>query len=88
MENDVCEKFAKCPIFQNGVLFNEFTGETYKTLYCLRPGRYQTCKRYLASKECNCSIPDRIMPNSSLSLEEIILRAREDAAKQLTENKD
>ena len=37
--NQVCEKLAKCPIFQKGILFNEFTGETYKMLYCLRPDR-------------------------------------------------
>ena len=78
----VCEKLAKCPIFQKGVLFNEFTGETYKTLYCLRPGRYQQCKRYQASKQCNCSIPDIIMPNSSLSVEEIIARAQSDIDKE------
>ena len=74
--DQVCEKLTKCPIFQKGVLFNEFTGETYKTLYCLRPGRYKQCKRYQATQQCNCSIPDIIMPNSSLSVEEIIARAQ------------
>ena len=80
--NQVCEKLAKCPIFQKGILFNEFTGETYKMLYCLRPDRYQTCKRYQASLQCNCTIPEMIMPNSSLSLEDILERAKAEADKE------
>ncbi|MBO7143135.1 MAG: hypothetical protein J6V76_08520 [Bacteroidales bacterium] len=77
MDNRICEKFAKCPIFQKGVLFNELTGETYKNLYCLRADKFKNCKRYQASAECSCSIPDTIMPNSSLSVEEIIKRVQE-----------
>lgn len=80
MESQVCAKLANCPIFQKGILFNEFTGETYKNLYCLRPERYKECKRFLASSQCDCKIPERIMPNSSLSVEEIIQRAKEAAS--------
>ncbi|MBP5502233.1 MAG: hypothetical protein IKR94_05665 [Bacteroidales bacterium] len=83
MDNRICEKFAKCPIFQKGVLFNELTGETYKNLYCMRADKYKTCKRYLASAECACSIPETIMPNSSLSIEEIVARAKEKNAKNI-----
>ncbi|MCQ2976260.1 MAG: hypothetical protein MJ211_15780 [Bacteroidales bacterium] len=79
MSQEVCEKLAKCPIFQKGILFNEYTGETYKNLYCLKPDKYITCKRFIASKECNCPIPEKIMPNSSLSIEEIVAKAKEAA---------
>ncbi len=72
MENDVCKKLEKCPIFVKGVLVNDFADLAYKNMYCLVPGKYKTCKRYLAAQATGKPVPESIMPNSSKSLEEII----------------
>ncbi len=70
---EVCPKVAKCPIFQAGTLLNEQTGETYKAVYC-QSERHKQCKRYLASKKCNCAIPVQVLPNAYISVDEIVKR--------------
>lgn len=72
MENDVCKGLEKCPIFVKGVLANDYTGVAYRNMYCLVPGKYQECKRYLASKATGKPVPESVMPNSQKSVEEII----------------
>jgi len=73
MEALSCPKFAKCPIYQKNVFKNESAGETYKNLYCnAGETRFKTCKRYLVSEKVGRPAPDSIMPNSSLSVDEII----------------
>ncbi len=72
MENSVCAKLEKCLIFQKGILVNDYTGVAYKNMYCLVPGKYQECKRFLAAKATGKPVPENIMPNSKKSLEEII----------------
>lgn len=73
METATCTKFAKCPIYQKNVFFNEKAGETYKTLYCTAGEvKYKTCKRYIVSEMMGRPAPDNIMPNCSLTVEEII----------------
>lgn len=72
MENDICKSIEKCPIFVKGILVNDFAGLAYKNMYCLVPGKYKTCKRYLAAQATGKPIPESIMPNSNKSLEEII----------------
>jgi len=53
-------------------LFSEQTGQTYKNLYCLKPEKYNKCKRYLVSTKSKLTIPESVMPNSSLEVNEII----------------
>lgn len=72
MENDVCKGLEKCPIFVKGVLVNDYTGVAYRNMYCLVPGKYQECKRYLVSKATGKPAPESIMPNSKKSVEEIV----------------
>jgi hypothetical protein len=76
MENtNECPKLAKCPIYQKNVFKNEKAGETYRNLYCLAgESKYSTCKRYIVSNRVGKPAPDTIMPNSSLSVEEIIAK--------------
>lgn len=71
--SEICPKVEKCPIFQKGVLSNEKTGDTYKSLYCTN-ARYKTCKRFLASKICQKPIPVQVLPNAIISPEEIAKR--------------
>lgn len=70
---EVCSKIEKCPIFNEGTLLNEKTGETYKTVYCMTE-RYKQCKRYLASQRCNGPIPVQVLPNASITVDEIVKR--------------
>ncbi|MBQ3636454.1 MAG: hypothetical protein II951_12705 [Bacteroidales bacterium] len=72
MGNDVCKKIEKCPIFVKGVLANKYTGVAYRKLYCLLPGKYKNCKRYLASEQTGRPVPENIMPNSNKPLDEIV----------------
>ena len=71
MEDTLCPKTPKCPIF-NGILKGtEFT-DTYKELYCEagEEGRNR-CRRYQVALKVGMCPPD-ILPNSSKTVEEII----------------
>jgi len=72
MAENVCPKLEKCPIFIKGVLFSEMAGEAYKNLYCLKDNKYSQCKRFMVSQKMVCRIPEKILPNSVLSVDEII----------------
>jgi len=72
MENDVCKKIEKCPIFVKGILVNDFAGMAYKNMYCLVPGKYKTCKRFIAAQATGKPVPESIMPNSKKTVDEII----------------
>ena len=50
MENSACAKLEKCPIFQKGILVNDYTGVAYKNMYCLVPGKFKECKRFQAGR--------------------------------------
>lgn len=74
MENsNACPKLEKCPIFREGVLMNSITGDSYKNVYCLRM-KHLECKRFLASKLYTKPIPTQVLPNSFMSVEEIVKR--------------
>ncbi len=71
MEDQLCPKTPKCPIFLGILKGTEFT-ETYKKLYCENGIEGRTnCRRYqVAEKVGKC--PENILPNSARSVEEII----------------
>ena len=73
----VCEKTVKCPIYAGLLASNELLIQTYKHLYCENgeAGRAK-CKRYqVAMKAGSC--PPEILPNSTLSVDDIIKRMEE-----------
>ncbi|UCH14629.1 MAG: hypothetical protein JSV22_01380 [Bacteroidales bacterium] len=78
MDNSVCPKFQKCPIFTGESFVLEGSSQVYKDLYCnAGPEKYESCKRYLASEKTGgMPIPKNIMPNSELSIEEIVKKAK------------
>jgi hypothetical protein len=77
MENsETCPKLEKCPIFREGVLMNSITGDSYKNVYCLRK-RHLECKRFIVSKSYTKPIPTQVLPNSFMSIEEIIKRLKD-----------
>jgi hypothetical protein len=71
----LCPKLAKCPIYQKNVFVREGAGTTYRNLYCEKgEKRFSTCKRYIVSEKTGRPAPDSIMPNSLLSIDEIIAK--------------
>jgi len=72
MAESVCPKLEKCPIFIKGVLFSEMTGVAYKNLYCLKDNKYPQCKRFMVSEKMDGPIPENILPNSVLSIDELL----------------
>ncbi len=76
MENSQeCPNTAECLIFSGILKGTEYT-ETYKRLYCLagEAGRNK-CKRYIISQKVG-KCPDNVLPNSSKSIEEIIVEMK------------
>jgi hypothetical protein len=73
MDDDkICLKAAKCPIYTGILKSNPVLIQTYKNLYCERgkEGR-DKCKRFQVSLRAG-SCPPYILPNSKLSVEDII----------------
>ena len=73
-EDKICERAVKCPLFAGLLESNKLLIQTYKHLYCENgeAGR-KKCKRYLVAIVAGSCPPD-ILPNSSLSVDEIIKR--------------
>ena len=72
--NTTCPNSASCPIF-NGILAGkDYTAKVYRTKYCEggEPA-FKSCKRFMA-KEKFGSCPPNLLPNSTLSLEEIVAK--------------
>jgi hypothetical protein len=73
MSDKTCPKFEKCPIFTGESFVMEGSSHIYKELYCLAgPERYQTCKRFIVSEKTGMPVPKTIMPNTELTIEQII----------------
>jgi len=72
----ICERSVKCPIY-NGILnSNEMMIQTYKELYCDSGQKnHNRCIRYQVVKIIGYCPPD-ILPNSHLSVEDIIKRTK------------
>lgn len=72
INDSICPRVEKCPIFINNVFHSEIMGKTYKSLYCMAgKERYTSCKRHLAAEKFGKPVPAGILPNSFLSLDEI-----------------
>ena len=77
MDKTVCPKLEKCPIFTGESFVLEGSSQIYKDLYCNAGSeKFETCKRYIASEKAGKPAPKNIMPNSELSIEEIIKKIK------------
>lgn len=77
MDNTVCPKYQKCPIFTGESFMLEGSSQVYKDLYCMAGAdKFQTCKRYIVSEKTGMPVPKSIMPNTELSIEEIIKKTK------------
>lgn len=70
-----CPKLEKCPIYLKNVFFNPNAGETYRKIYCLAgKEKYSSCKRFQVSEKTGKPVPETVMPNCSLTVDEIIAK--------------
>lgn len=72
--SEVCPNFEKCPIYNDILKDKETTANAYKKQYCeANKESWMRCKRYQV-KEKYGKCPPNLLPNSSLSIEEIAKR--------------
>ncbi len=67
-----CKNYQKCPIYSGVLKDLSFTSSAYKELYCDAgtPG-WSRCRRYQV-KELVGKVPEKLLPNSLKSADEII----------------
>jgi len=77
MQTELCPKVEKCPLFNGTLLKRAGSEESYKNLFC-KSGteKWLICKRYQTSEKVG-KCPDWVLPNSSLSLDEIVKKMKE-----------
>ncbi|MGF7138102.1 hypothetical protein [Roseimarinus sediminis] len=68
----ICPNYEKCPIYSGILKDKVMTSKAYRQYFCESPD-YKTCKRYLV-KEATGVCPPDVLPNSHLSVQEIIER--------------
>jgi hypothetical protein len=73
MENKICPKYDRCPIFSGEAFRRQSSKNVYQSLYC-NAGfeKYTTCKRFIISERIGKPVPASIMPNAQKSVEDII----------------
>lgn len=76
--NNECPKTSTCPLFKDNLLKRPESAEVYKNLYCRNPEKYKECKRYQVSERIG-KCADFVMPNSALTVDEIIKKMKEKA---------
>ena len=72
---EICPKTPKCPLFNDGLLKRQESAENYKSLYCRSESKYRECKRFIVSEQVG-KCADFVMPNSFLSVDEIIVKMK------------
>ncbi len=76
--NNQCPKIEKCPLFNDKILKREESAEVYKNLFCRNGEKFTECKRYQVSEKVG-KCADFVMPNSSMTVDEIIQKMKEKA---------
>ena len=77
MQEEICTKVEKCPLFNGKLLKRAGSEESYKNLYC-KAGKekWSTCMRFQTSEKVG-KCADWILPNCSLSVDEIVSKMKE-----------
>ncbi len=81
-EISICPKFEGCPIYNEKItLYSQQTLEIYKHNYCMAgEENYTKCKRYIFVQETGKPAPLFVLPNSELSVQEILQKMEQDNA--------
>ena len=72
IENCVCERAGKCPVYTKIVEKNPHLLRTYKELYCEKEDGMKKCRRYQIFNVFN-KCPDCVLPNSYISDAEVLI---------------
>ena len=85
-DNKTCEKSEACPIYEGILKSNYILTSSYKSVYCNNgiEGKNK-CKRYQVSKILG-SCPSNLLPNHTLSLDEIISKINSENKINLANN--
>lgn len=68
---DICPSAEKCPVYDGSLVDENFTTEYYKETYCeAGPEARGECRRF-QSKEKYGKVPDGLLPNATITVEEI-----------------
>jgi hypothetical protein len=67
-----CPFIESCSLLGDLLFITDTFREVYKKQYCENPSKYKACKRFIVFSETGKQVPDYIMPNSQLSIEEIL----------------
>ena len=67
--SNLCPNVARCPIYTGILEGKTMTIKAYKSIYC--ENKFKECKRYLV-KEATGVCPPDLLPNSHLSIDEIV----------------
>lgn len=76
MNDSNCPKVQDCPLFNGQLLKRKGSEDSYKNLFC-KAGKekWASCKRYqISEKTGKCA--DWILPNCSMSVDEIVERMK------------
>ena len=84
-DNNICELSEKCPIYSGVLKSEESLTSAYKSIYCNNGEEGKSkCKRYQVAK-IMCSCADNVLPNSYLSVKQILEQMYLDENKKNTE---
>lgn len=73
----ICPKSPKCLLFNDNLLKRAESADIYRKNYCCDSKRFKECKRFQTSEKFG-KCANFIMPNSSMSLEEIEAKMKND----------
>lgn len=71
-----CPKVEKCPLFTGHLLKRKGSEDSYKNLFCTAgQEKWSACMRYQTSEKVG-KCPDWVLPNCSMTLDEIIAKMK------------
>jgi len=71
IKNGICPIIELCTFFNNSFLTSDIVSRIYRNKYCSEFPKFKECKRYIVYLETGKQVPEYIMPNSQLSIDEI-----------------
>ena len=72
MSDNVCPLIGSCPAFENMMFSSDVLKKAYREKYCSKSANFANCKRFIVYMKTGKQVPQYIMPNSHLTIEEII----------------
>ncbi len=71
---DTCKNYQKCPIYSGVLKDINMASKAYRAYYCDAGEKgWGTCKRYMVKEKVG-KVPEGLLPNSHMTVDEIIRR--------------